>query len=150
MNLNNILRLLAVGIVALAIGYGTGYFYSPTKVREVEKIVEKEKKTVEENKKIVERFDPNTGKLTERIEETGKKETETNTKKKEKELEKQQNKKMWAFKAGGVVNPRDLEHSIVPRVGTEVRLPVFNSWLGAEADISINRPLFGLYLRVEF
>ncbi len=144
------LKILIALVVAIAIGYGLGYFYSPSKIKEVEKVVEKEKKTTEENKKVTEKFDPNTGKLTERIEETEKKETETNTKKSDKETEKQQNKKMWAAKAGGVVNPRDLEHSIVPRVGAEVRLPIFDSWIGAEADISVNRPLLGLYLRVEF
>lgn len=144
------LKLLFALVIAIAIGYGLGYFYSPSKIKVVEKVVEKEKKTTEENKKITEKFDPNTGKLTERIEETGKKETETNTKKTDKESEKQQNKKMWAAKAGGVVNPRDLEHSIVPRIGAEVRLPIFDSWIGAEADISIDRPLLGLYLRLEF
>lgn len=144
------LKILLALVVAITIGYGLGYFYSPSKIKEVEKVVEKEKKTTEENKKVTEKFDPNTGKLTERIEETEKKETETNTKKSDKETEKQQNKKMWAAKAGGIVNPRDLEHSIVPRVGAEVRLPIFDSWIGAEADISVNRPLLGLYLRVEF
>lgn len=144
------LKIFLALVVAITIGYGLGYFYSPSKIKEVEKVVEKEKKTTEENKKVTEKFDPNTGKLTERIEETEKKETETNTKKSDKETEKQQNKKMWAAKAGGVVNPRDLEHSIVPRVGAEVRLPIFDSWIGAEADISVNRPLLGLYLRVEF
>jgi hypothetical protein len=149
MNIKNILQLLAAGIVILAIGYGLGHFYAPEKVREVEKIVEKEKKTKQEDKKITERFDPNTGKVIERIEETKKKETETNTTKKETEIEKIKDKKMWAVKGGVAVAVKD-PNKLVPRIGTEVRLPVFNSWLGAEGDFELANPKVGLYLRLEF
>lgn len=144
----NILKIIAAVILALALGYGLGYFYSPSKIREVEKIVEKEKVVKEEKKKVTEKFDKSTGKLIERIEETGNKETNVNTKKKEKELEKQKDQKMWAAKAGVAVNPFD--NSLTPRVGGEVRLPIFNSWAGLEADINIDRPLLGVYLRLEF
>lgn len=142
-------KLALYALIILGVGYGFGYYLAPDKVRVEERIVEKEKIIKEENKKVTEKFDPSTGKVVERIEETGKKETNVNTNKKEKIEEKIKDKKLWAAKGGVATNLRD-PGKLVPRVGAEVRLPIFNSWVGVEADIDVNRPLVGGYLRVEF
>lgn len=148
MDLKNILQLLVVVIVTLTIGGGLGYYYAPEKVREVEKIVEKEKTTKQEYKKKTKKFDKE-GKVTEETEETGTKESKANTQKKEKETEKTKEKKMYAVKVGAVKSISNLD-SLTYRVGGELRLPIFNSWLGAEGDIDINDPKVGIYLRLEF
>lgn len=148
MTLKNTLQLLTIGIVTLAIGYGLGYFYAPEKVREVEKIVEKEKIVKEEYKKRTKKFDKD-GKVVEETEETGTKESKTNTEKKTTEVEKVKEKKMWSAKGGIALSVKD-PNKIIPRVGFETRLPIFNSSLGLEQDINLNNPLTGIYLRVEF
>lgn len=145
----NYLKLLLAGLILLAIGGGLGYHYAPEKVKEVEKIVEKEKIVKEEYKKKTKKYDKD-GKLIEESEESGNKESKTNEQKKEKEIEKIKDKKMYAVKGGAVINPRDLSGKVIPRVGVEMRLPLFNSWVGAEADINVDRPLIGGYLRLEF
>lgn len=143
----NYLKLILAGIVILTIGTGIGYWLAPEKVREVEKIVEKEKVVKEEYKKRTKKFDKD-GKLKEETEETGTKESKTNTEKKTTEKETIKEKKIWAAKSGVAINPRD--NSLTPRIGGEVRLPLFNSWIGVEADINVDRPLIGGYLRLEF
>jgi hypothetical protein len=143
------LKLIGLGIVLVIAGYGIGYFAAPDKIKIEEKIIEKEKTVKEENKKVTEEYDPNTGKVTKRIEETGKKETNTNSTQKDKTTEKEKTRKMWALKGGVALDPRK-DMKLTPRVGGEVRLPIFNSWVGVEADINIDRPLVGAYLRLEF
>lgn len=131
--------LIALGLLGLA--YGAGYYYSPQKIKEVEKIVEKQVIKI-----VHEKYDPTTGKLVERTETTDTKDTSTNKSK----VETLKPKKLYALKGGAVINPRDIQGKIVPRVGAEVRLPFFDSWAGLEGDINIDRPSVGAYLRVEF
>ena len=145
----NYFKLALAGIIILAIGTGIGYFMAPDKIKIEEKIVEKIKTIVEENKKVTEKFDPATGKVVERIQETGTKQTNVNTTKNEKTTEKEKTRKMWAVKAG-VAKQLNSTDGYIPRLGGEVRLPFFNSWLGVEADLVLDRPTLGGYLRVEF
>lgn len=131
--------LIALGLLGLA--YGAGYYYSPQKIKEVEKVVEKEViKTVHD------KYDPVTGKIIEHTETTDTKDTKSDKSK----IETVKPKKLYALKGGAVINPRDLSGKLIPRAGAEVRLPFFDSWAGLEADINIDRPLVGAYLRVEF
>lgn len=148
-SLSRIIKMVSIGIIALVIGIGLGYFYGPEKTREVEKIVEKEKIVKEEYKKKTKKFDKD-GKVIEESEETGNKESRTNEQKKERETEKSKDKKLWAVKGGVVVNPRALDDKPFPRIGGEMRLPIFSSWVGVEGDINISRPLLGGYIRLEF
>lgn len=145
MNLQNIIKILGIVLIALAVGGGLGYYYAPDKIKIKEKIVEKI--VTEKDEKITKKYDPNSGKLVEEIKET--KEKETNTSKNSKSTEKEKTKKHYAVKAGAAIDPRN-DAKLTPRVGAEMRLPFFNSWVGAEVDININRPLIGGYLRVEF
>lgn len=146
MNLNNILKLLGVSLVALAIGGVVGYEYAPDKVRVEEKIIEK---TVhEKDTKTTKEYDPITGKLTKEVEET--KDKQTNTESKDKTTEKSKDSKHYALKGGVVVNPRSLSDKPFARVGGEVKLPILPLWIGAEGDVNISRPLVGGYIRMEF
>lgn len=142
----NYLKLLAAGIILLAVGGGLGYYYAPDKIKIQEKIVEKI--VIEKDEKVVKKYDPITGKLIEETKET--KEKETNTSQKNKSTEKEKTQKHYAIKGGAAINPRDLSGKLIPRVGGEMRLPIFSSWVGVEADINIDRPLVGAYLRLEF
>jgi len=140
MDFKNILRLTLSVIVALAIGGGVGYFYAPEKIITKDKIVEKEVTKI-----VREKFDPNTGKVIERevIDET-KNSTETKTKE-----ETLKSKKYYAIKGGVAADPKD-GMKLIPRLGAEVRLPFFNSWLGVEGDVNLAHPIVGLYGRMEF
>lgn len=142
-------RLVLVGLLLLAIGLGIGYYLSPDKVREVEKVVEKIKVVKEKDETITKKYDPNTGKLIEEKKETKEKETNTESSKKEKEVEKTKEQKHYAVKGGAAIDPRD-SGKVIPRAGVELRLPFFNSWIGAEIDVNIDKPLTGIYLRMEF
>ncbi len=154
----NIFKKILIGLVVLALAYGAGYYFAPDKIKikekVVEKIVEVEKEINLKEKEVIEKYDPITGKLIERIvrdkEKNSKKTEEKKETKKEKEKETIKEKKLYAVKGGAVVNPRDITGKLIPRVGAEMRLPVFNSWVGAEADINIDRPLVGAYIRLEF
>lgn len=143
------LKLLATAIVVFAIGAGLGYYYAPDKIKVQEKIVEKEVVKKEEYKKKTKKYDKD-GKLVEESEETGNKQTNSNTSKNESSSEKEKTRKMWALKGGIAFNPRDMSANLIPRIGAEVRLPIFDSWFGVEADFNINRPLIGTYVKVEF
>jgi len=145
----NYLKLALAGVVIFVLGSGLGYYMAPDKVREVEKIVEKEKVVKEKEKEVVEKFDPNTGKLTERITRDKEKDSKTNEQKNEKELEKIRDKKHYAVKGGVAVAVKD-PSKLVPRIGGEFRLPFFNSWVGAEVDAELANPKVGTYLRMEF
>lgn len=148
MDFKNILRLLGIGLLALTIGIALGYHFAPDKIRIQEKIIEKEKIVKEEYTKKTKKYDKD-GKVIEEIDEKGSKQTDINTKKTDKTTEKEKTQKHYAIKGGAVLNPRD-PNGIIPRVGAEMRLPFFNSWIGAEVDINVNKPLVGGYLRVEF
>lgn len=140
------LKYILLGILLLVGAYGAGYYFAPDKIKTVEKIVEKIVK--EKDEKVTKEYDPNTGKLTKETHET--KEKDTNSNETDKTTEKSKIQKTYALKGGVSVNPRDLNAKPVPRLGAEVRLPIFNSWLGVEGDVNIDRPLVGGYLRVEF
>lgn len=146
MDFKNILKLLSVGLVSLAIGGLLGYFEAPDKVKTVEKIVEKTVK--EKDIKTTKEYDPATGKLTKETTET--KDKETNTESKDKTVEKTKDSKHYALKGGVVVDPRNLGNKPFLRVGGEVKLPILPVFLGVEGDINIDRPLVGLYGRMEF
>lgn len=146
MELQNILKLLVVGLVALAIGGIVGYEYAPDKVKTVEKIVEKTVK--EKETKVTKEYDPNTGKVTKETTET--KDKETNIESHDKTTEKTKDQKHYAIKGGIVVDPRNLSDKPLARVGGEVKLPVLPVFLGVEGDLNVNRPLVGVYLRMEF
>lgn len=145
----NYLRLGLLGLLLLVLSYGAGYFFAPDKVKTVEKIVEVEKKVIEQHTKVVKEYDPSTGKLTKETDETGTKETNTETTKTDKETEKTKTSKTYAIKAG-IAKVVSNTSKPFPRVGGEVRLPFFNSWLGAEGDITLSQPTVGAYLRLEF
>ena len=149
MDFKTVLKLTIAGLVILTIGTGVGYYMAPTKVKTETKIVEVEKKVTEQHKKTIKVYDPHTGKVIKETEETGSKVTETDTTKTDKNTEKSQDKKMYALKGGVAVDPLD-NLKLTPRVGGEIRLPFFNSWAGAEADINTGHPNVGAYLRMEF
>ena len=146
MDFKNILRLTLSVIVALAVGGGLGYYYAPDKIKTVEKVVEKTIK--EKDTKNTKRYDPITGKLIEEVAET--KDKETNIETNEKTVEKTKSQKQWAIKGGVAINPRDLTSKLIPRIGFESALPIFQISAGVEVDINTNQPLVGLYLRMPF
>lgn len=148
MDFKNILRLLCVGLLALTIGAALGYRFAPDKIKIQEKIVEKEKIIKEEYSKKTKKYDKD-GKIIEEIDEKGSKQTDINTKKMDKITEKEKTQKHYAVKAGVVKSVKNLGNPTY-RVGAELRLPVFNSWVGGEVDIDIKDPKAGLYLRLEF
>lgn len=146
MELNNILKLIGVALVALAIGGILGYYQAPDKIKIQEKIVEK---TVhEKDTRVTKEFDPVTGKITKEVDET--KDKQTNTESKDKTTEKSKDSKHYALKGGVVVNPRSPADKPFARIGGEVKLPILPLWIGAEGDVNISRPLVGAYLRMEF
>ena len=153
----NKLRLALYAALIFAVGTAIGYYLMPDKVKieTKEKIVYKTKTTKEENKKVTEKFDPETGKVVERIEETGTKETTTDTIKNEKEksIEKERTRKNYALKVGQrfSIDYKDLQVGPgVPVVGGEIRIPQIAftpGWVGIELDSKLDA---GLYLRWEF
>lgn len=147
--MTNTLKTIAFAALTLVAGYGLGYFYAPDKIKVEEKIVERTKIVKEESKKNTYKYDPQTGKLIEHVEETGQKVTSTDSSSVQKVSEKEKTRKMWALKIGGA---KTLNKSDDPtaRVGAEVRLPFFDSWFGTEADLSIDQPKLGAYFRLEF
>lgn len=140
MDFKNIFKLIGAGLLLLTLGAGLGYFYAPEKIKTVDKIIEKEVTKI-----VREKFDPNTGKVVERetIDET-KNTTETKTK-----TETLKPKKHYALKGGVAADPKD-GMKLIGRVGGEVRLPFFDTWLGVEGDINLAHPIVGLYGRMEF
>lgn len=140
MDFKNIFKLTAIGLLLLVLGGGLGYYYAPQKIKTVDKIVEKEVVKI-----VHEKFDPNTGKV---IERTTTDETRNTTENKTK-VETLKPQKHYALKGGVAVDPRD-NMKLIPRVGTEVRLPFFSSWLGVEGDVNLTHPVLGTYLRMEF
>lgn len=149
--MKQLLKNVAAGLVIASIGIAVGYYLSPTKVRIEEKIVEKEKVVKEENRKVTEKFNPESGRLTERVTETGTKVTTSNKRSEDTKREEVREKKNWAVKAGAAGNPLAIdEMNLIPRVGGEARLPFFDTWAGLEADLVIKEPRVGLYLRMEF
>jgi len=146
MNLNNILKMLAISIVAIAIGGVLGYTFAPDKVVIQEKIIEKT--IVQKDEKTTKKYDKDTGKLIEETKET--KQKETNVTKTDKSTEKTKSQKMYSVKAGVGINPRSLSDKPFYRVGSDVKIPVFPVYVGAEVDLSIDKPLTSLYLRMEF
>jgi len=148
----NILILLIVAALAA----GAGYYFAPDKIKIQEKVVEKvvevEKETNLKEKEVIEKYDPKTGKLVERIirdkEKNSKKSEEKKETDKDKTVEKIKEQKHYAVKFGAVAPLTKLENPSY-RVGGELRLPIFNSWIGSEIDIKKN-PDLGVYLRMEF
>lgn len=145
----NPLKLALLGLILLALAYGSGYYFSPDKIKTVEKVVIQEKVVKEEHIKTIKIYDPNSGKLVKETDETGTKETNQETTSKDKETEKTKSSKHYAIK-GGVVKALNSTTAPTYRIGSEVALPFFNSWLGVESDVSISRPTLGGYLRLEF
>jgi hypothetical protein len=143
------LKIALAILIAMAVGGGLGYFYAPDKIKIEEKIVEKIVVKKEEYKKDQKKYDPTTGKIIEETTETGTKETNTNSTKTDKTEERVKSTKYYALKAGAVFQ---ITHADKPsyRVGGEIRLPIFNSWLGAEGDLKLKDPAVGVYLRMEF
>lgn len=139
--------LIALGLLAGA--YGAGYYFAPDKVKTVEKIVEIEKEVITKEREVIEKYDPITGKLIERIVRDKDKKSKKSEEKNEKTVEKEKTKKHYAVKVG-VVQAITKAEKPTYRVGGEVRLPVFNSWAGLEADIDTSKPKLGAYLRMEF
>lgn len=143
------LKLAIAAIVIMAIGVGVGRFTAPDSVKTGNKQTSDQSKTVEEGTKTTKKFDPETGKVIEETTEKGTKTTTENSKTSEKTKETIRNKKMWAVKGGVAVDPRD-SMKLIPRVGGEIRLPLFDSWAGVEADVNLAHPILGAYLRLEF
>ena len=126
---NLLLNKYVFFLISITVAYGAGVYFSPDKVTK--------------------KYDPRTGKLIEETVETGSKESTKDVVKKNKTKETSKNKKQWAAKGGVVINPRD-PGKLIPRIGAEMRLPLFSSWIGLEADIDIKEPKLGAYLRFEF
>lgn len=143
------LRLLLAGLILLALGLGIGYYFAPDKIKTVEKIVTVEKKVVEEHTKTTKEYDPTTGKITKETDETGSKVTDSESTKTDKETEKTKDQKHYAVKVG-VAKTLTNADSLVYRVGGELRLPFFNTWIGAEGDLKLKDPMLGIYGRMEF
>lgn len=146
MDFANILKLTLGGIILLALGLALGYWYAPDKVKTVEKVVEKT--ITEKDTKTTKEYDPTTGKLTKEVHET--KDKLTNIESNEKTVEKSKTQKQFALKGGVAINPRNLSGKLIPRFGLETRIPLWDLSLGVEADININQPLIGTYLRLGF
>lgn len=139
--------IIALGILFL--GIGLGYYFAPDVVKKTSKTETKKDVSTEDNQTITKKFDPQTGKvIEEKIETSKKKDTSTETTK-EKTIDKEKTQKTYAVKVGMA---KTLNSTNLPiyRVGAEVRLPIFSSWLGAEGDIDLSQPKLGAYLRLEF
>lgn len=136
-------------LVVYGVGLGMGYYMAPSKVKESNKTDSTDTKETEKTEKVTEKFDPVTGKVIEKTTETGTKKTNTKEKSTEKTVEKTKDSKLWAVKLGVAKTLTNAEKPF-PRLGAEVRIPFFNSWVGAEADIKLNNPTAGAYLRLEF
>jgi hypothetical protein len=147
--MNELVRRIGLYVGTAAVGVAVGYFLSPTKTITQTKVVEKEKLVREENRRETTKFDATTGKVTEKIVETGTKNTSVNSQKRERYRETERSRPTYAVKVGFSTNPRANLDSIV-RVGGEVNLQLFNLWGGIDIDLSPKRPQFGPYLRMEF
>ena len=149
MDYNNIFKLTMAGIVILAIGAGLGYYLAPDKVVKV--VDTDNKKTVDNNTTttVTKKYDPNTGKVTEETNTTKNDSSVTTEKIVDKSTTKEKTQKTYALKVGAVKTLNDTSKPFA-RVGGEVRLPFFNTWLGADTDINLNHPAASLYGRIEF
>jgi len=141
MDFKNIFKLIGAGLLLLTIGVGLGYYFCPEKIVTKDKIVEKEVIKI-----VHERFDPTTGKVIERTTTDETKNT-TETKTREETLKRQ---KQFALKGGVAINPRNLSGKLIPRVGFESAIPIFQMSAGVEVDINVDSPLVGVYLRLPF
>lgn len=147
--LKKYLSLIAAGLVVFVVGLGMGYYFAPSKTTTI--VDTDNKKTVDQNTTttVDKKIDPTTGKVIEVI-ETTKKDNSTST---EKQVDKtkitEKSQKHYAIKAGPTINLKD-PTKITPRIGGEVALPFFSSWLGVEGDIDPTAPKVGAYLRLEF
>lgn len=147
MNLRKFRNYGLLGLVVCALSYGAGYYTAPGKVI-IEKLTsDSTKKTGENNVKTVERFDPRTGKITERVHQKILKDTEQQQSKTFEHVEKTKAQKIYALK-GGVAYQVGGSKKEIYRGGAEVRLPL-DLWLGLETDIKSD-PAVGTYLRIEF
>lgn len=155
--MDQLLKNLGILLVVAAVAAGAGYYFAPDKIkieeRVVEKVVEVEKEVNLKEKEVIEKYDPVTGKLIERIvrdkEKNSKKKEEKTETEKEKIIEKTKEQKHYAVKAG-IVQALNKAEKPTYRVGAELRLPIFNSWIGGEVDIDLDKPKAGAYLRMEF
>lgn len=143
------LKLALLGLLLLALGVGIGRYTAPDSTKTDNKQTSDQSKTVEEGTKTTKKFDPETGKVIEETTEKGTKTTTENSKTSEKSKETIRNKKQWAVKGGVAADPRD-SMKLTPRVGAQMRLPIFDSWVGVEADINLAHPLVGVYGILEF
>lgn len=149
MDLHKLLTEALIAIVALVFGLGFGYYMAPDKVVTV--VNTDNTKKVDDNitTTVTKKYDPNTGKVTQET-DTTKKDTSTTTEKVvDKTTTKEKTQKNYAIKVGAVKTLNDTSKPF-PRVGAEVRLPFFNTWLGGEGDITLGHPTAGLYGRIEF
>lgn len=145
MNITNILKLIGFGLVIFTIGVGLGFYYAPDVVKEIS---HSDKKTDEDSETTeTEKYDPNTGKIIEKSKTT--KKSKTTEKSKDSSKEAIKTRKNYAVKGGVAFDPRD-NAKMIPRVGVEMRLPIFDSWIGVEGDINLAHPIVGAYGRLEF
>lgn len=147
--MKEMLKNVSILIVVAVVAGGAGYYYAPSKVKIEEKIIEKEKEVNLKEKEVIEKYDPVTGKLVSRIIRDKEKNTKNKEDKSEKIIEKSKDQKHYALKFG-LAQAFTKADKPVYRVGGEIRLPFFNSWLGAETDIELDKPKLGIYGRMEF
>lgn len=145
-------------ITGLVVGaYALGYYFAPDKIviKEEEKIVYKTETEVQEDKKVTEIFDPATGKVIERTEETSRREkTKDELDSEEKrEIRKEKTQKNFAVKVGQSFTLDTKEKNVKTGnsvIGIETRipsLPFTPNWVGLDVDTSGE---FTAYLRFEF
>jgi hypothetical protein len=137
--------------------YGLGYYFAPDKIviKEEEKIVYKTETEVQEDRKVREVFDPETGKVVERVEETSRREKTKDELESEekKETTREKTQKNFAVKVGHSFTLDTSEKNIKtgrPVVGVETRipsLPFTPNWVGLDVDTSGE---FTAYFRFEF
>lgn len=147
--LKKYLYYVAAGMGIFVLGLGMGYYFAPSKT--ITTVNTDNKKTVDQNTTttVDKKIDPKTGKVVEVIQTTKKDNSTTTEKQVDKTKITEKSQKHWAVKAGPTVNLKD-PTKMSPRVGGEMALPFFNSWLGVEGDIDTTSPKVGAYLRMEF
>lgn len=148
-SLKNIGYGVGLGVICLAVGWGLGYFESPDKVRIQTQVITKDKIITKEHTKVITLFDPNTGRVIKKVEETDTKNEDDHSTEKDKTKVVEKSKSHYAVKVGIT---KDIFQAAkpYPRVGVETRVPIFDTFIGAEGDISTSNPNVGIYIREGF
>lgn len=144
----NYLKLILGGLVIFVIGAGLGYYEAPTKTTTETKVDKSQDQSTQDDVTTTKKYDPTTGKVVEDTKMVShkvdtKKETDTDKTKITEKTQTHYSIKVGVAKAVTNADP------ILYRIGGEIRLPFFNSWLGVETDLNLH-PVVGAYGRIEF